>query len=191
MMALLCLLRTFVNDRLAHIQGSLFRTLFLRQTNPFLRLLVENVVFNVVFSGLQSTLQFLVTRLSHLWRKRLNNAIATDYFSHMTYYKVIFFVFPFPLPVPLDFSPFTFCFLCIFFFLLLLASSSLPFFLLLPCIFFFLLFLAFFFSSLLFFFSPSSFFFWLVLFVVVTILPPSFSSWPLWTSAWRTRSRCW
>lgn len=89
-MGLLCLVRTWLNDRLATIQGGLFEALFLRRSSPFFRLLAENVLFNLAFSGVQSSLQYLMTRLSHVWRTRLNRAIATNYFSHMAYYKLAF-----------------------------------------------------------------------------------------------------
>jgi ABC-type uncharacterized transport system fused permease/ATPase subunit len=89
-MALLCIIRTRLSDKLANIQGALFKALFLREGNTFFSLLAQDAIFNLVFSALQSTMQFCVARLGHSWRNTLNGAIAKDYFQHMAYYRLAF-----------------------------------------------------------------------------------------------------
>ncbi|KAL3681209.1 hypothetical protein R1sor_024165 [Riccia sorocarpa] len=84
----IAVLRTALSNRLARVQGLLFRAAFLRRVTLFLRLITENLVLCLLQSTFYSTTKFLTGSLSLLFRKVLTDKIHADYFQDMTYYKM-------------------------------------------------------------------------------------------------------
>ncbi|XXG65186.1 hypothetical protein AAC387_Pa05g2954 [Persea americana] len=81
-------LRTALSNRLAKVQGFLFRAAFLRRVPAFLRLIVENLILCFLQSTLLSTSKYLTGTLSLRFRKILTELIHADYFENMAYYKI-------------------------------------------------------------------------------------------------------
>lgn len=81
-------MRTALSNRLAKVQGFLFRAAFLRRVPTFLRLIVENLLLCFLQSTLFSTSKYLTGALGLRFRKILTELIHTDYFENMTYYKI-------------------------------------------------------------------------------------------------------
>ncbi|KAL3527746.1 hypothetical protein ACH5RR_012402 [Cinchona calisaya] len=81
-------LRTAVSNRLARVQGFLFRAAFLRRVPTFFRLIFENVVLCFLQSTLHSTSKYITGTLSLRFRKILTNLIHDQYFQDMVYYKI-------------------------------------------------------------------------------------------------------
>ncbi|XP_057541613.1 ABC transporter D family member 1-like isoform X1 [Amaranthus tricolor] len=82
------ILRTAVSNRLAKVQGFLFRAAFLRRVPSFLRLIIENVMLCFLRSTLHSTSKYITGTLSLRFRKILTKLIHTHYFENMVYYKI-------------------------------------------------------------------------------------------------------
>lgn len=87
-LAAIAVLRTALSNRLAKVQGFLFRAAFLRRAPLFTRLIVENLFLCLVQSALFSTAKFITGNLSLQIRKILTDRIHSDYFQNMTYYKM-------------------------------------------------------------------------------------------------------
>ncbi|KNA13617.1 hypothetical protein SOVF_115030 [Spinacia oleracea] len=81
-------LRTAVSNRLAKVQGFLFRAAFLRRVPSFLRLIIENVILCFLLSTVHSTSNYITGTLSLRFRKILTKLIHTHYFENMAYYKI-------------------------------------------------------------------------------------------------------
>ncbi|KMT09515.1 hypothetical protein BVRB_6g129810 [Beta vulgaris subsp. vulgaris] len=81
-------LRTAVSNRLAKVQGFLFRAAFLRRVPSFLRLIIENVLLCFFLSTLHSTSKYITGTLSLRFRKILTKLIHSHYFESMAYYKI-------------------------------------------------------------------------------------------------------
>lgn len=81
-------LRTAVSNRLAKVQGFLFRAAFLRRVPSFLRLIIENVLLCFLLSTVHSTSKYITGTLSLRFRKILTKLIHTHYFENMAYYKI-------------------------------------------------------------------------------------------------------
>lgn len=75
------ILRTAVSNRLAKVQGFLFRAAFLRRVPSFLRLIIENVMLCFLRSTLHSTSKYITGTLSLRFRKILTKLIHTHYFE--------------------------------------------------------------------------------------------------------------
>ncbi|XP_057530328.1 ABC transporter D family member 1-like [Amaranthus tricolor] len=82
------MLRTVVSNRLAKVQGFLFRAAFLRRVPSFLRLIIENFLLCFLLSTLHSTSKYITGKLSLQFRKILTKLIHTHYFENMAYYKI-------------------------------------------------------------------------------------------------------
>lgn len=80
--------RTAVSNRLAKVQGFLFRSAFLRRVPAFLRLIIENIVLCFLLSTLNSTSKYITGTLSLRFRKVLTKLTHTQYFQNMVYYKM-------------------------------------------------------------------------------------------------------
>ncbi|KAL6502583.1 ATP-binding cassette sub- D member 1 [Orobanche hederae] len=80
--------RTAVSNRLAKVQGFLFRAAFLRRVPAFLRLIIENILLCFALSTLTSTSKYVTGTLSLRFRKILTNLTHTQYFQNMVYYKI-------------------------------------------------------------------------------------------------------
>eukprot|EP00249_Psilotum_nudum_P023443 c28874_g1_i1 orf=721-4785(+) len=87
-LASIAVLRTTVSNRLAKVQGFLFRAVFLRRVPLFLRLIAENLLLCLIQSAFLSSTKFLTGNLSLWFRKILTDRVHTDYFQNMTYYKL-------------------------------------------------------------------------------------------------------
>lgn len=87
-LAAIVVLRTALSNRLAKVQGFLFRAAFLRRTPVFLRLIAENLILCLLQSAFLSTTKYLTGTLSLHFRKVLTHHIHADYFQNMTYYKI-------------------------------------------------------------------------------------------------------
>ncbi|KAJ0960450.1 hypothetical protein J5N97_001732 [Dioscorea zingiberensis] len=81
-------LRTALSNRLAKVQGFLFRAAFLNRVPVFVRLIVENLVLCFLQSTLFSTTKYLTGSLGLRFRKILTELIHVDYFENMVYYKI-------------------------------------------------------------------------------------------------------
>lgn len=81
-------LRTAVSNRLAKVQGFLFRAAFLRRVPTFVQLIIENITLCFVQSALYSTSKFITGTLSLRFRKILTKLIHAQYFQNMIYYKM-------------------------------------------------------------------------------------------------------
>lgn len=80
--------RAAVSNRLAKVQGFLFRSAFLRRVPAFLRLIIENIVLCFLLSTLNSTSKYITGTLSLRFRKVLTKITHTQYFQNMVYYKM-------------------------------------------------------------------------------------------------------
>ncbi|CAA6660436.1 unnamed protein product [Spirodela intermedia] len=81
-------LRTALSNRLAKVQGFLFRAAFLRRVPAFFRLIAENLLLCFLHSTLLSTSKYLTGALGLRFRKILTELIHGDYFENMAYYKI-------------------------------------------------------------------------------------------------------
>nr|GLL18862.1 ABC transporter D family member 1 [Ipomoea trifida] len=81
-------LRTAVSNRLAKVQGFLFRAAFLRRVPLFFRLIFENILLCFLQSALHSTSKYITGTLSLRFRKILTRLIHAQYFQDMVYYKL-------------------------------------------------------------------------------------------------------
>nr|AIU99490.1 ABC Acyl Transporter [Salvia miltiorrhiza] len=80
--------RTAVSNRLAKVQGFLFRSAFLRRVPAFLRLIIENILLCFLLSTLNSTSKYITGTLSLRFRKVLTKLTHAQYFQNMVYYKM-------------------------------------------------------------------------------------------------------
>ncbi|XP_039009664.1 ABC transporter D family member 1-like [Hibiscus syriacus] len=81
-------LRTALSNRLAKVQGFLFRAAFLRRVPSFFRLIFENVLLCFLLSTIHSTSKYITGTLSLRFRKILTKLIHAHYFENMAYYKI-------------------------------------------------------------------------------------------------------
>eukprot|EP00039_Didymoeca_costata_P001964 m.56591 g.56591 ORF g.56591 m.56591 type:complete len:1243 (+) comp11047_c0_seq2:42-3770(+) len=88
--AALCIVRTLLNDRLARLQGWLFKAAFMTNAPYFLRLLAEDIALSLSFSTLKAAINYVSTQLGLTWRKNLYRRIEKGYFKQMSYYKLSF-----------------------------------------------------------------------------------------------------
>jgi ABC-type uncharacterized transport system fused permease/ATPase subunit len=86
--ALLAIARTALSNRLARLQGYLFRAAFLQRVPLFARNLLENIALCAVASGLEATTRSWVGYLELQWRRMLTTRLHKAYFDDMTYYKL-------------------------------------------------------------------------------------------------------
>lgn len=87
-LAAIAVLRTALSNRLAKVQGFLFRAAFLRRAPLFTRLIAENLLLCLAHSALFSTSKFITGMLSLQFRKILTDRVHADYFQNMTFYKM-------------------------------------------------------------------------------------------------------
>ncbi|CAN0919588.1 ABC transporter D family member 1 [Linum grandiflorum] len=87
-MIAIAVLRTSLSNRLAKVQGFLFRAAFLRRVPLFLRLISENILLCFLLSAMHSTSKYVTGTLSLCFRKILTKLIHTHYFENMAYYKI-------------------------------------------------------------------------------------------------------
>lgn len=81
-------LRTALSNRLAKVQGFLFRAAFLRRAPLFFRLISENIILCFLLSTIHSTSKYITGTLSLHFRKVLTKLIHSHYFENMVYYKI-------------------------------------------------------------------------------------------------------
>lgn len=81
-------LRTALSNRLAKVQGFLFRAAFLRRVPLFFQLISENILLCFLLSTMHSTSKYITGTLSLRFRKILTKLIHTRYFENMAYYKI-------------------------------------------------------------------------------------------------------
>ncbi|KAK7358975.1 hypothetical protein VNO77_00918 [Canavalia gladiata] len=81
-------LRTTLSNRLAKVQGFLFRAAFLRRVPLFFRLISENILLCFLLSTMQSTSKYITGTLSLHFRRILTKLIHSHYFENMVYYKM-------------------------------------------------------------------------------------------------------
>ncbi|PSC69745.1 ABC transporter D family member 1 [Micractinium conductrix] len=86
--ALLAILRTALSNRLARLQGYLFRAAFLRRVPLFARNLAENLVLCGAAAALEATSCSWVQLMELQWRRLLTGRLHSAYFADMTYYKL-------------------------------------------------------------------------------------------------------
>ena len=84
----LAIARTAVANRLARVQGYMFRAAFLRQVPLFARDFAENVCLCLLAAGIESTAARAASSIARDWRSALTNQIHESYFDGMTYYKL-------------------------------------------------------------------------------------------------------
>lgn len=73
--------RTALSNRLAKVQGFLFRAAFLRRAPLFLRLITENIMLCFMLSTMHSTSKYITGALSLRFRKILTKLIHSHYFE--------------------------------------------------------------------------------------------------------------
>nr|CAN75977.1 hypothetical protein VITISV_025957 [Vitis vinifera] len=73
--------RTALSNRLAKVQGFLFRAAFLRRVPTFFRLIFENIILCFLQSTLHSTSKYITGTLSLRFRKILTKLIHAHYFE--------------------------------------------------------------------------------------------------------------
>ncbi|KAL5567415.1 hypothetical protein UlMin_030579 [Ulmus minor] len=81
-------LRAALSNRLAKVQGFLFRAAFLRRVPLFFRLISENILLCFLLSSMHSTSKYITGTLSLRFRKILTKLIHSHYFENMAYYKM-------------------------------------------------------------------------------------------------------
>nr|XP_048327780.1 ABC transporter D family member 1 isoform X2 [Ziziphus jujuba var. spinosa] len=74
-------LRTALSNRLAKVQGFLFRAAFLRRVPLFFRLISENILLCFLLSSMHSTSKYITGTLSLRFRKILTKLIHSHYFE--------------------------------------------------------------------------------------------------------------
>ncbi|KAJ8765454.1 hypothetical protein K2173_014576 [Erythroxylum novogranatense] len=87
-MVALAVLRTALTNRLAKVQGFLFRAAFLRRVPLFFRLISENILLCFLLSTIHSTSKYVSGTLSICFRKILTKLVHSHYFENMAYYKI-------------------------------------------------------------------------------------------------------
>ncbi|KAK6925517.1 ABC transporter-like, ATP-binding domain [Dillenia turbinata] len=87
-LAAIVVMRTALSNRLAKVQGFLFRAAFLRRVPTFFRLIVENLLLCFLQSTLYSTSKYITGSLSLRFRRILTRLIHAHYFENMAYYKI-------------------------------------------------------------------------------------------------------
>ncbi|MED6137180.1 ATP-binding cassette sub- D member 1 [Stylosanthes scabra] len=80
--------RTALSNRLAKVQGFLFRAAFLRRVPLFFQLISENILLCFLLSTMHSTSKYMTGTLSLHFRKILTKLIHSHYFENMVYYKI-------------------------------------------------------------------------------------------------------
>ena len=80
--------KTLLSNRLAKLQGYLFRAAFLRRVPLFVRNIGENVVLCGAAAFLEATIKKCVSNIELVWRGHLTQRIHADYFENMMYYKM-------------------------------------------------------------------------------------------------------
>ncbi|CAI7826792.1 unnamed protein product [Closterium sp. NIES-53] len=78
-LAAIAVVRTVLSNRLARVQGLLFRSTFLRNVPQFMRLITENLLLCLAHSLIFSSSKFLTGSLSLQWRALLTAAIHKLY----------------------------------------------------------------------------------------------------------------
>ncbi|KAJ9177606.1 hypothetical protein P3X46_012809 [Hevea brasiliensis] len=84
----IAVLRTAMSNRLAKVQGFLFRAAFLRRVPLFFQLISENILLCFLLSVIRSTSKYVTGTLSLCFRKILTKRIHAHYFENMAYYKI-------------------------------------------------------------------------------------------------------
>lgn len=74
-------LRTSLSNRLAKVQGFLFRAAFLRRVPLFFRLISENILLCFLLSTMHATSKYITGILSLRFRKILTRLIHAHYFE--------------------------------------------------------------------------------------------------------------
>ncbi|KAB5548156.1 hypothetical protein DKX38_011562 [Salix brachista] len=97
-MIAIAVLKTTLSNRLAKVQGFLFRAAFLRRVPLFFRLISENILLCFLISTMHSTSKYVTGTLSLCFRKILTKLIHAHYFElfiklsfgfqNMAYYKI-------------------------------------------------------------------------------------------------------
>uniref|UniRef100_A0A2P2MUA7 ABC transmembrane type-1 domain-containing protein n=1 Tax=Rhizophora mucronata TaxID=61149 RepID=A0A2P2MUA7_RHIMU len=87
-MVAIAVLRTAGSNRLAKVQGFLFRAAFLQRVPLFFWLIIENLLLCFLLSTIDSTSTYISGTLSLRFRKILTKLIHANYFENMAYYKI-------------------------------------------------------------------------------------------------------
>ncbi|XP_043813595.1 ABC transporter D family member 1 isoform X2 [Manihot esculenta] len=87
-MIAIAVMRTALSNRLAKVQGFLFRAAFLRRVPLFFRLISENILLCFLLSTIHSTSKYVTGTLSLCFRRILTKRIHSHYFENMAYYKI-------------------------------------------------------------------------------------------------------
>ncbi|KAI4345241.1 hypothetical protein L6164_012381 [Bauhinia variegata] len=87
-LVVIVVLRTTLSNRLAKVQGFLFRAAFLRRVPLFFRFISENILLCFLLSTMHSTSKYITGTLSLRFRKILTKLIHSHYFENMVYYRI-------------------------------------------------------------------------------------------------------
>ncbi|KAL3156585.1 hypothetical protein ABBQ38_000875 [Trebouxia sp. C0009 RCD-2024] len=79
----LSIARTALSNRLARLQGHLFRAAFLRHVPLFIRNLSENVLLCLAAAAVESTAKTMLAHMELRWRHRLTSRMHSPYFENM------------------------------------------------------------------------------------------------------------
>lgn len=84
------MLRTALSNRLAKVQGFLFRAAFLRRAPAFVRLIAENLLLCFLQSTLFSTSKYLTGALGLRFKNILTDLVHTNYFEVIVLFSIEF-----------------------------------------------------------------------------------------------------
>lgn len=84
----LSIMKTLLSNRLAKLQGYLFRAAFLRRVPLFIRNIGENVLLCGVAAALEASAKRWISKIELIWRDQLTDTLHEKYFNDMMYYKM-------------------------------------------------------------------------------------------------------
>ncbi len=84
----LTLAKTILSNRLAKLQGYLFRAAFLRRVPLFVRNIGENILLCGVAAAMEASAKKWVSKIELVWRNELTRKLHDTYFKDMMYYKM-------------------------------------------------------------------------------------------------------
>eukprot|EP00051_Salpingoeca_urceolata_P007072 m.93906 g.93906 ORF g.93906 m.93906 type:complete len:1288 (+) comp15107_c1_seq1:555-4418(+) len=88
-LAALHVLQTAVHDNAARLQGEIFRSVFTKDTNRFVRLFGRNVLYHFVVSVLLSTATYMTKTVQLQLFESLNSKLESLYFNALSFYKLV------------------------------------------------------------------------------------------------------
>ncbi|EDQ89564.1 uncharacterized protein MONBRDRAFT_8117 [Monosiga brevicollis MX1] len=85
-----CLANTLLSDRIARLQGAIFKSIFTQNIPVFGRHIVATIAQQLAMASLTSGIDYLVKMIANRWRVKLYRHVHALYFKGLTYYKLSF-----------------------------------------------------------------------------------------------------